>query len=228
MYAEGNIVPYYFYLDEFTERDKFNVLIKSLETQAISKYNSYLTERSQGNVRKMNFGETQAAWGQGPILASPLNMARVASIVANNGEFTPTRYILSIGEKDYPVFPSREIISSKSAKILKSYMQEESDKHRKSYSLPYSAEASNRMGGKTGTPERSLLQKFWTRDKGSHISNDAWYIFFIESEKLDAPLAIAVRFERTKGASEFGSGNAVRFVADVVLPTLNKLGYKVE
>ena len=114
-------------------------------------------------------------------------------------------------------------------------MQEESDKHRKNYSLPYSAEASNRMGGKTGTPERSLLQKFWTRDKGSHISNDAWYIFFIESEKLDAPLAIAVRFERTKdiingkaGASEFGSGNAVRFVADVVLPTLNKLGYKVE
>lgn len=235
VYAEGNIVPYYFYLDEFTEREEFNVLIKSLETQAISKYNSYLTERSQGNVRKMNFGETQAAWGQGPILASPLNMARVASIVANNGELTPTRYILSIGKKDYPVFPSREIISSKSAKILKSYMQEESDKHRKNYSLPYSAEASNRMGGKTGTPERSLLQKFWTRDKGSHISNDAWYIFFIESEKLDAPLAIAVRFERTKdiingkaGASEFGSGNAVRFVADVVLPTLNKLGYKVE
>lgn len=235
VYAEGNIVPYYFYLDEFTEREEFNVLIKSLETQAISKYNSYLTERSQGNVRKMNFGETQAAWGQGPILASPLNMARVASIVANNGELTPTRYILSIGKKDYPVFPSREIISSKSAKILKSYMQEESDKHRKNYSLPYSAEASNRMGGKTGTPERSLLQKFWTRDKGSHISNDAWYILFIESEKLDAPLAIAVRFERTKdiingkaGASEFGSGNAVRFVADVVLPTLNKLGYKVE
>lgn len=235
MYAEGNIVPYYFYLDEFTEREEFNVLIKSLETQAISKYNCYLTERSQDNVRKMNFGETQAAWGQGPILASPLNMARVASIVANNGELTPTRYILSIGEKDYPVFPSREIISSKSAQILKSYMQAESDKHRKNYSLPNSAESSNRMGGKTGTPERSLPQKFWTRDKGSHISNDAWYIFFIESEKLDAPLAIAVRFERTKdiingkaGASEFDSGIAVRFVADVVLPTLNKLGYKVE
>lgn len=238
VYAKGNIVPYYFYLDEFTERDDFNGLIRSLGTQAISKYNNYLIERSHGSARKMNFGETQAAWGQGPILASPLNMARVASIVANNGELTPTRYILSMGETDCPAFPSIEIISPKSAKILRSYMQQESDWHRKNgKKLLLSAERDKRMGGKTGTPERNLLQKFWTRDDRTHKSNDAWYIFFIESETLNAPLAIAVRFERTKDIIDgkadvkndgFGSGKAVEFVADVIIPTLTNNGYKVE
>lgn len=234
IYAKGNIVPYYFSLEEFTQRKEFSTLLANLGIKANTKYNNYIQERRQGKFRKMNFGEMQAAWGQGPILASPLNMARIASIVANNGEFVPTRYVL--GDKDFPEESAIRIISEKSAKKLKSYMQQESDKHRNNFvALPLSATNSIRMGGKTGTPERTLPQRFWTKDENSMVSNDAWYIFFIESENLKAPLAIAVRFERTKGiiagkaiGSQFGSRSAVQFVADVIIPTLNNAGYKVK
>ena len=234
IYAKGNIVPYYFSLDEFSERQAFNTLLENLGIKANTKYNNYLQEREQGKFHKMNFGEMQAAWGQGPILASPLNMARIASIVANNGKYVPTRYVL--GNQDFSEESAMRIISEESAGILKSYMQQESDKHRNnSMALPLSATHTLRMGGKTGTPERTLPQRFWTKDKGSRISNDAWYIFFIESETLNAPLAVAVRLERTKGiiagkaiGSQFGSRNAVQFVADVVIPTLNNAGYKVK
>lgn len=237
VYAKGNIVPYYFSLNESTprKRDEFNTLLENLGTKAITRYNNYLQEREQGRFHKMNFGETQAAWGQGPILASPLNMARIASIVANRGDFTPTRYVLRIGSKDCPEFPSKRIISESSAEKLKSYMQQESDKHRRTRSLPLSENREKRMGGKTGTPERTLPQRFWSKNKSSRMSNDAWYIFFIESETQNAPLAVAVRFERTKdiiagkaGTSEFGSGNAVKYVANVIIPTLNDAGYKVK
>ncbi|MDE6339209.1 MAG: hypothetical protein K2K97_05415, partial [Muribaculaceae bacterium] len=184
----------------------------------------YLREREQGKYHKMNFGETQAAWGQGPILASPLNMARVASIVANRGKLVPTRYVLAAGGKEGNDLESKEIISVESAEILKSYMQLESDKHRRNgRSLPM-ADKGSRMGGKTGTPERVLSSKLWRSPKIPEKSNDAWYMFFIESETQKAPLAVAVRLERTENLN---SGKAVQFVADVVIPVLNAAGYKV-
>ncbi|MDE6019847.1 MAG: hypothetical protein K2H01_02460, partial [Ruminococcus sp.] len=209
-------------------------LLETLGVTAKTTYDRYIQKRAKKNYQKMNFGETMAAWGQGPILATPLNMARVASIVANDGRFTPTRYVLKVGDQDLPVNTSKKIISSASANLLKSYMQQESDKHRaKSYgtALPKAADNNKRMGGKTGTPERSVpehLQKgvYAYSEKG--VSNDAWYIFFIESEKQKAPLAIAVRLERTGIGSGSRSDKAVQMVADVIIPALNDAKYKVK
>ena len=231
-YAKGNIVPYFFYLDEFNEKKEFDNLMTNLGTKAKAKYDWYIQRRSKDNYQQpMNFGETQAAWGQGPILASPLNMARIASIVANNGKFTPTRYILREGDKDLPVNPSKEIISSSSARLLKSYMQQESDKHRTRNGklLPTSGD-NMRMGGKTGTPERGvpkLQRKGVYAGSKNGTSNDAWYIFFIESKAQGTPLTVAVRLERT-GAHGIGSGKAVQYVADVIIPVLNEVGYQVK
>lgn len=227
IYAEGNIVPYFFSLDEFNKKNEFDNLMTALGSTATAKYQRYLQDRAKGNYQHMNFGETMAAWGQGPILASPLNMARVASIVANDGKFTPTRYILKEGDKEFPVNPSKEIISSSSANLLKSYMQKESDKHRDlGRKLP--KESDNlRMGGKTGTPERTLLEKFWINKKKPLKSNDAWYIFFIESKTQGGPLAVAVRLERIGSGRGNRSDRAVQMVADVIIPTIQKAGYKV-
>lgn len=231
-YTKGNIVPYFFYLDEFNEKKEFDNMMSNLGTKAKAKYDWYIQRRSKDNHHQpMNFGETQAAWGQGPILASPLNMARIASIVANNGKFTPTRYILREGDKDRPVNPSKEIISSSSASLLKSYMQTESDKHRtrNGKQLPSSGD-NMRMGGKTGTPERGvpkLQRKGAYAGSKNGTSNDAWYIFFIESKTQGTPLAVAVRLERT-GAHGIGSGKAVQYVADVIIPVLNEVGYQVK
>lgn len=228
IYAKGNIVPYYFTLDEFSTKNEFDNLMTSLGTKAIAKYENYLQDRAQGKYRKMNFGETQAAWGQGPILASPLNMARIASIVANDGKFVPTRYVLKEGDKTFQPMQSKEILSSSSAKLLKSYMQQESDKHRRAgKKLPLSND-NIRMGGKTGTPERVLPQRMWRDKRVPEKSNDAWYIFFIQSETQQAPLAVAIRLERLGLGSGNGSGKAVQFVGDVIIPILNEVGYKVK
>ena len=227
-YAKGNIVPYYFTLDEFNKKNEFDNLLTSLGNKATAKYESYCQARAQGKYRKMNFGETQAAWGQGPILASPLNMARIASIVANDGKFVPTRYVLKEGDKTLQSMQSKEILSSSSAKLLKSYMQQESDKHRRAgKKLPLSND-NIRMGGKTGTPERVLPQRMWRNKRVPEKSNDAWYIFFIQSETQQSPLAIAVRLERLGLGSGNGSGKAVQFVGDVIIPVLNEAGYKVK
>ncbi len=228
IYAKGNIVPYYFTLDEFNKKNEFDNLMTSLGTKAIAKYENYHQARAQGKYRKMNFGETQAAWGQGPILASPLNMARIVSIVANDGKFVPTRYVLKEGDKTLQPMQSKEILSSSSAKLLKSYMQQESDKHRRAgKKLPQSND-NIRMGGKTGTPERVLPQRMWRNKSVPEKSNDAWYIFFIQSETQQAPLAVAIRLERLGLGSGNGSGKAVQFVGDVIIPILNEAGYKVK
>lgn len=228
IYAKGNIVPYYFTLDEFDKKNEFDNLLTSLGNKATAKYENYRQVRAQGKYRKMNFGETQAAWGQGPVLASPLNMARIASIVANDGKFVPTRYVLKEGDKTFQPMQSKEILSTSSAKLLKSYMQQESDKHRRAgKKLPFSKD-NIRIGGKTGTPERVLPQRMWRNKRIPEKSNDAWYIFFIQSETQQAPLAVAVRLERLGLGSGNGSGKAVQFVGDVIIPALNEAGYKVK
>ena len=213
--AKGDETPYFFNQDEFKRRREFDNLMTKLGNSAVNKYNVYRTDRARGNYKKMNFGETLAAWGQGPVLASPLNMARVASIVANSGRFTPTRYILRKGDKDMPVMPSKKVIGGTSADKLKSFMQKESDKHRRNGHAFPAGDGDLRMGGKTGTPERAYRKS---------KPNDAWYMFFIESETAGGPLAVAVRLERTESLT---SGKAVDFVSKVVIPALNDAGYNV-
>jgi hypothetical protein len=106
-------------------------------------------------------------------------------------------------------------------------MQKESDKHRKKgYTFPKSEKEEDRIGGKTGTPERELRYKT-INSKGKKVTvvrryNDGWYVFFIYSPKEKAPLAVAIRMERL-GAGI--SGNAVRLTDKVVLKVLSDAGY---
>ena len=53
-------------------------------------------------------------------------------------------------------------------------------------------------------------------------TNDGWYMFFIDSPKLRAPIAVAVRLERIPGHN---SGLAVQFTKQVVLPALQECDY---
>lgn len=98
------------------------------------------------------------------------------------------------------------------------------------------------MGGKTGTPERTM--KYFDKEierivytdfdkKRNGKMNDGWYIFFIEDCAIKnktkkgvgvetAPLAVAIRMERLgAGISE----NAVRLTDKVVLKVLQETGY---
>lgn len=213
--------PYFFELNEVDNGSIFDINMERARRQGIAKYNTY---KNGDRPEKMNWHHTGIAWGQGVLSATPLNMARVAAIVANDGKLMPTRFILSHGNETYDPDEDRaiSILQPDNAEVLKGYMQEESDKHRRNGKLlPLNRDGNKRIGGKTGTPHRS--------SGNNKDYNDGWYVFFINSEKEKAPLAIAVRMERLSRKGEnFGSGAAVDFVADVVIPSLNLTGYKVE
>jgi cell division protein FtsW (lipid II flippase)/cell division protein FtsI/penicillin-binding protein 2 len=243
----ANQTPYYLNYNK-PENSEFDSEISTNLRIALNMYNRYIEKRDADKKNPqpkiMRAGEWQWAWGQGTMSATPLNMARVSSIVANEGKFVETRFILKKGKETVKAKEehSHQIVTKDEAKILKGYMQKESDKHRKKgYSFPNSVKEENRMGGKTGTPEREMyysiptnvidkktgkpkMKKIYydvdTRKDGK--MNDGWYIFFIDSPKEKAPLAVAIRMERL-GAGI--SGNAVRLADQVVLKVLSDTGY---
>lgn len=151
---------------------------------------------------------TGIAWGQSELEASPLNMARVVSIVANEGKFIPTRYTL-----DTPSSTSKDIIDTKSASLLSDAMKSESQKWIDKNILPSSL--SSRIGGKTGTPMRSI--------RGEKILNDGWYVCFIKDPNTGQNLSIAVRLERLP--DKVVSTEAVKLLKPVVLRALKECGY---
>lgn len=230
--------PYFFDRSEFIDHGKYTALLDDNRRQALDIYENYMTNIRPTKKERMVWGPTQIAWGQGLLTATPLNMARVASIVANDGQLTPTRYVLKEGETTFaPERPVR-LLGSGENELLKSYMQEESIIKTK----PKSFKMANGIGGKTGTPERALdVNKRSVKVNPSKIKtyrrktrngyeitkvgkmNDAWYIFFVESATEKAPLAVAVRLER----SVIGSSLAVRFADEVILPVLERNGYSV-
>ena len=212
------ITPYTFdyrHLDSL-RRDRFLQEIAFLGYKGRQTYDFRMERRRHSDSQYdwcMNWHQTAMAWGQGALEASPLAMARIAAIVANDGNLAPTRYILKLGGENLPPATPVRIMPDGTASQLRGYMQAEADKH-----LIFNLDPENRLrvGGKTGTPERVYR---WSR---SGKNNDAWYVCFIYSRSLQHHLAVAVRLERTDGRL---SGLAVDFMKDVVLPALRQTGY---
>ncbi len=191
--------PYYFDIKNISSNNSYSDLLYNIEDLALTEFNK--------PNKQINYWAMATAWGQGPLRATPLNMARVASIVANNGIFVPTRYVLSKGAEDMSINEARHIITHEAADSLRNFMQAESRKA--GYSFPAS------VGGKTGTADRDAHKL------GKSTINDAWYICFISSEKTKSPLAIAIRIERCG----YKSDKAKKFVEKQIIPTLKSLGY---
>lgn len=189
--------------------------ISGIEKRAVDEYLKYREKRARGQYEKMTKGVWQLPWGQSPLEATPLAMARVASVAYNGGVLPETRWLLDQGRTK-----GTRILDADEAAILKEYMIAESAAHT---GLPSS------MGGKTGTPER---ERQFSIGKKIVKYNDAWYIFFAETEDHKA-LAVAVRLERigvnaNGTASRDGSGRALDFVRRVVVPAIRESGYNIE
>lgn len=218
----GSTVPYYL-TNEYTKerKDFFRKKLRDNQRNALAKYAKYKEE----NVHTiMNAREWKWAWGQGyenyELQASPLNMARVLSAIANNGKMPATQYLLPKNKysKNLRDEHTTELLSSKAAKLLRGYMLAESanQKYRNKVVLP------DFVGGKTGTPERYRYY-YGHRGRSQRESrNDGWYVFFVEGKKCKDghPLAVAVRMERGSG-----SGAAVRLTKEVILESLYINGY---
>jgi len=217
---EKSVIPYYYYRSEMTgDRNGYSRVMSTLGKVGCSDYLKYMekTRETRKGYKKMNRQQWGIAWGQHHIYATPLDMARCISIVANRGKFIPTSYILN--EQNTAI----DVLSQSSADSLRSFLMAESDKHRKNMpNLP------TEMGGKTGTPTRDWHYLVNGEVQMEKNINDGWYVCFVESSYYAAPLAIAVRLERvglTRPRNRKGSASAVRFVDTTVLPLLKELKY---
>lgn len=235
------------YVLEYAEySSKWANLVTGESSAAVAKYERYIdlyrnskneyarqfTPAVQKNLWKMNnrlaHDNWNWAWGQGGIDATPLAMARVASIVANDGDMPVTRYLLNDSIRHIHIYNSYDNDS------LRSLMKQESRYH--------SGFQGNYVGGKTGTAERALNTQEVIRADGSvylrvtEKPNDAWYVCFVENVRVKSvrngvesyeptTLAIAVRIERAGG---YYSTVAKNFVKDKILQVLRENDYIVE
>lgn len=216
-------VPYFFTEKADTLwKEKFEAKISENRKRALSKYRSYCDDVAAGKRKKMSAAEWKWAWGQGyngyELQASPLNMARLASVVVNGGMLQETEYLMgqNVYEKDNRSNKSVRVIKDDEAEKLKEYMLAEAANQfsRNRISLP------SYIGGKTGTPERYRLV---ADKKKTHTYNDGWYMFFVEGDETHHPLSVVVRMERLPLGS--GSGQAVRLAENVVIGELEKNKY---
>lgn len=214
---KGIAIPTYFFnIGELNNTTPFNTLLSKIGQQGLSTYRRATSPNNRvKDIRRLwAHTEMALAWGQGALRATPLMMARVASIVANDGKLVPTRYVKKIGDRTFPSSAPIDIVGSSEAALLKKYMQEESQRWK---TLPNHPGDGRSIGGKTGTPERPDR-------RGNVHCNDAWYICFMYSEKLGSPIAVALRIERTVKAT---STVAARTMASCIIPTLNAAGYQI-
>ena len=190
---------------------KYTEKMNSLAIEGYEKYDNYIKERKNGNYRNMgpNFKKKgvgrswQIAWGQKEIKATPLNMARVASMVSNGGVVYNTTFVKGSPQNFLEVIKDQE-----SMKILKSYMIDAVNIKYKAIDNVYK-NASILMGGKTGTPQRGSNPKI----------EDGWFMCFFNTNK--GKVALAIRVENCTSMST----DALHWLNKVIMPILKEQGY---
>lgn len=184
--------------------------MKDEKDEAIKRYNYYYEKDKKNRGPLDRHSAWQWAWGQGSLSVTPIQMAKVVSIVGNEGRLLDTRYLLT------EEISNAQIVRKKEADLMKTYMKNEAKYHSK-FDDKF-------VGGKTGTPQRIMINGKGVKSK----PNDGWYICFIEqadiypNDEYDDCIAIAVRMERL---GDGGSGSAVALTKDVVIKTLKDLKY---
>lgn len=211
-----NITPYFFYEDEFQSSVEFENEVNYVSANGRRIYQDYQEEKKSGHYHKLSRYHNSAdywgiSYGQGQLYATPLNIARVGTIVANDGRFISTRFTM-----DAPYVKGEKLVDA-GMPLLQQDMAQEADKHRfNGFAIP-----SGSMS-KTGTPERS---RFKYDDNGVLVEekpNDGWYLCVIPSLEGNSYYSIVVRMERL---GQSGSSMAVKFTSDVVVPVLRQCGY---
>ncbi|HMR85134.1 MAG TPA: hypothetical protein PKE30_18445, partial [Niabella sp.] len=94
--------------------------------------------------------------------------------------------------------------------IMAGYMKEQSAK--------VSVATGLEVHGKTGSPERDKLIKQNGKTVRKRVT-DAWYTFYVQSPKIGAPVAFAIRIE------EIGNSESAKQLAIEMLKELKASGY---
>ena len=204
---------YGLYYKSYDPNSNWKNLVTKEASSAISTYRNYKLKRELKPMRLHN--AWWWAWGQGTLDASPLAMARVVSIPANNGKMPITRYLLNDKIASVP------ILSEDATNCLNKHMNNEAKVHMINVYEKHPI-LDKRVGGKTGTAERSFV--LGPKNK----MNDAWYICYINGVNIKtkdgsstSSIAIAVRIERVRKSSILSK----EFIRDYLLDIINNAGY---
>lgn len=154
----------------------------------------------------------QSGIGQGSVLSTPMQMALVASTVANDGVMMQPKLVNSIVDKDQNVVKTidnkelKQVMSSDIAETIQEYMTNLVDSNLSKWP----AFKGTNAGGKTGTAD-------YTLSDGTEATPHSW---FIAAAPMDDPqIAVAVIVEN--GGT--GSGAAATVASKVVRQAV--LGY---
>jgi cell division protein FtsI/penicillin-binding protein 2 len=144
--------------------------------------------------QKLKDALPQAAYGQGQVVASPFQMARVAAMIANNGSMPYGRWITD--ESNPRVEPPQAILQPELARTLAEYMRAVVT----GGTGRNAAKAVVPMAGKTGTAELA---------KGA---SHAWFIGFAPFDSPGRRVAFAVLVEN----GQYGGAAAAPIAVDVI------------
>lgn len=198
--------------------NRVNYLFDYYHSPARAQNNHFFWQQTVYNMRRSDYRNpnltpgrrlrselSYLAWGQGQMDATPMAMARVLSVVANNGTFVPTRYVMEAHAGVNRSHPDNVIlINPQDNKFMQSFMRKQA--------ASISRTTGHVLYGKTGTPQRFVA--------GSGRVNDAWYTFYAHSPLMNAPVVVCIRIEQGQASS-----NAVRLAQELVIPVLEKLDY---
>lgn len=171
----------------------------------------FKNKKLMGSRRRFYSNLSNIAWGQGELMSTPLQMAKMTGAIANRDTLQPSRFLLKswlpqpLPEMGIQVGKHRGMGS-----LLASYMKEQSANVSISTGL--------NLYGKTGSPERDKQIKQGDKIVLKRVT-DAWFTFFLESSKAGAPVAFTIRIEEI-GNSEFAKQMAVE-----ILNELKAVGY---
>ena len=136
------------------------------------------------------------AWGQGPVEATPLQMARLMGSIANNGKLYENNFVMKAPNDTTP-YPMVEDLENKEGitTLLGSYLREQS--------ASFSLQTGLTVHGKTGSPER--MERYYDKKTGKtriRKVTDGWYVFYVNNSKYDSsPVAFAIRIQGKGGSS---------------------------
>ncbi|MFT4094214.1 MAG: FtsW/RodA/SpoVE family cell cycle protein [Niabella sp.] len=179
----------------FKEWDKFVSVGKGI-------YNTR-NKRLMNTRKRFQSNYSNIAWGQGELMATPLQLAKMSAAIANKDTLQPSRFLYKAWNQPLYKEPGAAISKYNGASsVIASFMQEQSAK--------VGAASGLEVHGKTGSPERDKLIKENGKILRKRVT-DAWYTFFVRSPKLGAPIAFAIRIEEI-GNSEFAKQLAVEML----------------
>ena len=138
------------------------------------------------------------AFGQGELLATPVQLAVLSSAIANGGKAVVPKIVLGTYDKDgnfeeTPKYSQNPVMSKKTAEILKSMMINVVEKGSGTNAKPKERGA----GGKTASAQTGQFD-----ENGNEIIH-AWFIGFYPSEKPE--YAVAVFAEGMDSGGDFAA-----------------------